>query len=586
MKHPALLRMFAVCLAPSCLCALFTGAFALYLAGRDRQDWQQKAAVWELNAAEAQRLAEEKAALQSSYALSSSLWPKWQERHEQRRTNYRTALANYSATRAGLVLGRTQLESAAEGLDEAVRALQEATGLFEAGKAALEPVYTLYQQLQGSLAQSRGLYDDAAAALPAQPSPEAPQLTPEQALALTAQTHKLYAELETLLLDLQAQTPEDQRLAADALQDAASQLNEVSGELDGFSAGQLAYTASRAIYDEAKSLLDNPPEGMSEAEARAAADALCRQGLNMSFDELGDWLRENEPESAADGETLPSLPPELVDLLVENLPDDQSLLEAALSLVTESDASLLEKEAAYREDPENMDAAALLLAASGEALDGLDRIFLLVGPTIEDAWAQILDAQWRLNLAWETLHAGQKSVEDGFAELAKTEKRLARQAIEFRLRRFALLSEQKTLKRLHESVERYEELAAQERRVRDTLLENDAVLDALRGGASLAESAARSLAQEQRAQTRSYLLQTLSAALLLAAALCGAFAACACFEKPRLKRLWPPLVSTALLAAAAEALRLSAGRGFWYAGLFVLVLSAAALPFTGRRLES
>ena len=75
----------------------------------------------------------------------------------------------------------------------------------------------------------------------------------------------------------------------------------------------------------------------------------------------------------ASGEAV-TIPPEVLSMLLEEMPSDQDLVDVAIGLIEDADSDLSAKEAAFREDPHNVGAGELFLAALLGSLDSAQRV--------------------------------------------------------------------------------------------------------------------------------------------------------------------------------------------------------------------
>ena len=575
MKHPALARMLGVFLAVISLVSLVAGALGFVRAGTDDEEKQRELSVLEKRIARAEETDAELAALRPEYEKVMLGYPERMAAHKDESDAYRMKLAEFTATRAGLSMGRRQLDETSETLDESMEMFLTGFFMFKRGEDAFQPIYDVYLVLRGTLDQEHGIYDEALASLPEGTEGE-PSLTPEQILALAQLGHEGYAQLEDLLGGLRDQTPSDQRQAAELIKKALEEYNEVGPQMQDFSVDRLAYGVTVEVYERAEEAIERMTAlGMSEEEARAAADEICRESFGLSFEELGALIAESEPEGGEG--TGVSIPPETAEQLLEEIPDDRALIEGLIGLIGEEDAALSEKEAAFRADPRDMGAAELLITGIGEGLDASERLMGLVEPTIVETKRMLDSTREQLDAAWYAIHTAQEQVKEGYAALEEKEKELVGTKKELLDARRELKIEQRALGRLTETVESYETLEERSRSLRAELRGDDEIYAREQRGTPLFSAARLALVLRRTEAVRELRLRRVCAVLAALSGAVGFVSALAAFEKPRIKKPWLPLSAAVLGTAACEAISLALGRGLWYSALFVGVF-ALLLP--------
>lgn len=589
MKHPALTRMLGVFLAVVSIISLFAGALGFGRAAGDYREQQREDTLLESRIQKAEALRLQMAEEQAAYDEAAALFPDEEARHDSERNDYRMKLATYTATRAGLVLGRRQLDEASAALDESMELFLQGLIMFLEGKKSFDQIYGIYQTLRGTLDQGQAIYQQAASRVPEGSDSEV-VFTPEEVLALAEFGHSGNAQTRELLEELREGIPADQRQAGDYVRRALEQYNEISPELEDFSVEQLAYGFSRALYDQAAEAMEAQiAEGLSPEEARAEADRICEESFGLSFDEVGQWLEENQPaESGGEGGGSASIPPEMLNMLLEQLPGDRDLVDLAVGLLDDSDRDLSEKEAAFRADPHDMSAAELLIASFKEGLDAAQRLMGLVEPTILDAKEQMDSAHHQLALGQDAILDGQRKVKDGYRQIDRTEEDLLHQLERMKRRRLRLQAEKGELDSLEAVIDRYEDALGQYRTLRAQLLSDDTIYDRKQAGEDFLDVAREELSLRVPAHRTEHRLRCVICALMIAAGAFGLLSALGAFEKPRIKRLWLPLLAALLPTAAAEGISLALGRGLLYSVLFVGVFALLLLPLClgNRRVQS
>ena len=578
MKHPALARMLGVFLAVISVLSILAGGLALVRAGSDYKEEQRQIEVLAGKVARAEELRAGSEELRPAYDAIMKDYPTQMADYHSSASDYRMKLAAYSAARAGIRMGRSQLDDTAAMLDESMEMFLTGFLLFKQGEDAFRPIYEICLSVRGTLDAGLGIYEEAAARLPDVETGEV-VFTPEEVLSLAALGHEGYGELTELLTELRDQTPPDQHQAAELIRTALETYGEAAAELDDLSVERLAYSASLALYERAEAYMDEQiAAGMSEEEARAAADRLCEASFGVSFEELGRLIAESEPEEGTGETGTAALPPEMAELLLGQLPDDGTLIDGAIALLADADASLSEKEAAFRADPHDMSAAELLLESAGEGLDSADRLLGLVEPTIRETWQTLQSTHEQLDAAWYAIYSAQQQVKEGYEALEEKLKELHTELRGLLSARGKLKDRQSSLDALTTQVEAFEDATARFRSLRSELLGEDEIYERVQAGSDFLSAAKLTLALRRSEAPQTYRLRLTACLLVIAAGLFGFVSALGAFERPRIRRLWIPLLAASLLAAAGEAISLYQGRGLWYTALFVVVFALAVLP--------
>lgn len=582
MRYPALTRMLGVFLAVLSVVTIIAGALGF---GRDKKDYQEDCredALLESRIAQTDELRGQLNGLQEGYDEASGLYPDSLDSHESRRSAYRMNLATYTATKAGLQLGRAQLDATKAMLDESMTLFQAGLDLFRESEAAFQEIYDAYLVMRETLDRANEIYDEAAARVPEGEDGEV-TFSPEEVLALAELGHSGNEQMSALLTELRDGIAPDQHEAGEFLRRAIAQYNEADSSLDSFSVELLAYEVSLALYDRAQEALDGGiAEGLSEEEARAAADRICEESFGLSFDEVGQWLEENKPTSAEEGGESGGIPPEMLNSLLDEMPSDRDLVDIAIGLLADSDRELTEKEEAFRNDPHDMSAAELVLAASKEDIDSSERLLEVVEPTVLETKQQMDAAHEQLDSAWYAIYSGQQQVEEGYRDLVKKAAEQLAELHKMRRERHALELERQKLDELEDTMDGYRSVDERYRALRAQLLADDDVYERYEKGEDFL-AAARAVLEERTPLHRSvYESRLVVCALMLAGGLFGLLAALGAFEKPKIRHLWLPLTAAILFSAAAEALSLQLGRGLAYSGLFVGIFAVLLLPLCVR----
>lgn len=582
MRYPALTRMLGVFLAVMSLLTIAAGGLAFVRAGEDHGEQQRQLGLLAEKTARAESLSDELKELQPEYDAIMVDYDTRMAGYNSAASAYRMKLATYTATKAGISLGRKQLEDSSALLDESMEMFLTGFLLFKQGEDAFQPIYDIYTVLRDTLDAGFGVYDEAAARLPAGEDGEV-VFTPEEVLALTSLGHECYAELGSLLTALRDQTPSDQHQAAELIRTALETYGEVAPGLADFSIERLTYSASLALYEQAEAVMERQiAAGMSEEDARAAADLFCEESFGLSFAELGELIAASEPAETGESGGF-ALSPEITDMLLGELPDDRALIDAALAMLSEADAALSEKEAAFLADPHDMSAAELLLGAAKEGLDASERLMGMLEPTILETKRLLDSTHEQLDAAWYAIYTAQQQVQEGYRALEDKLEELGGELGELLAERGELKTRQRALDKLTAVVERYRDLSDRLRSLRAELLGDDDIYARAKAGADYLSAAKLTLALRRTEVPREYRLRLACCVLSAIAGLFGFVSSLGAFEKPRMKRLWIPLLAAAVCAASGETISLALGRGLWYTSLFVLIFALSLLPLTVRK---
>ncbi len=579
MRFPALTRMLGVFLAVVSLLTVAAGWLGLGSADRDYQEQNRQDELLDNLIFQTETLQQELAEKQFDYDAVMRIYPGRKEQHRLDSAAYRMDLATYTATRGGLEMGRKQLDETAAMLDESMATLMQGFLLFLDAEEEFLKIYDLYASVRAALDQALSLYASAAARMPEGTEPGEVEFSPDEILALAELEHSLYAQIRDLLTGWQENMPSDQRQTADYIRKAIAEYNEAGGSLESFDVERLAYDFSKALYTQAQGAMDGAlASGLSYEEARAAADRICSEVFGLSFDEVSQWLDGNMPTGSASAGGSVDLSPEMLEMLLSRLPNDRDLVDIALGLLDDSENDLRAKEDAFRADPHDMSAAELLLAAAGQGLDALQRLFGLIEPTIVEAKKTMDATHGQLDFAWATIHKGQLAVQDSYKEMLEKDYEQFVKFRQMKRTRRELAEARDKLDELAAVVDDYEALNEHYRSLRGQLLADDEIFARKEKGEDVIEAAYAELNLRRPAHSSEFRWRRWMCALMIAGGLFGFIASLGCFEKPKMRRLWIPLLLAALPAAGSEAIALGLGRGLLYSALFVLLFALVILP--------
>ena len=129
-------------------------------------------------------------------------------------------------------------------------------------------------------------------------------------------------------------------------------------------------------------------------------------------------------------------------------------------------------------------------------------------------------------------------------------------------------------------VDDYEAVNERYRSLRGQLLADDEIFARKESGEDFLDAAQAELDLRRPAHSGELRWRRWMCALMITGGLFGFVASLGCFEKPKIRRLWIPLLLAALPAAGSEAIALVLGRGLLYSALFVVIFALVILPLT------
>lgn len=550
MKHPVLTRMIAVMLALLCGVMLLAG---LGIGRKTAREWKNaQANVQRLS----ERTQEYRAVLDALSARgfageNGDAVSAGEQAHESASARHRAALAAYTATRGGVQAGMAAMDQAESMMQMGKQAYEEGRRQFDEQAAAFEEGYRQFQEGKEKLALGMELMGEAETALSA-------------------------AEVQLASLrgmsELMDSGEEDARL--------------------GLSVA--AYDQMLSAYDAAFGLLDRLEQrgGLSEEE------------LSMIVSLIGEQTGQDVGDLQ-----LPALTPEMLEQIRQSIQSVSGMtpeeLRAKIQQERDALASREGEEPLSEEEYEAVRAAYLAnRAAILQALAAAEEQVASLSAQVAEAKAQMVQAQAQmaemdeymeqakaaieqgraaLDQAGVQLAQGEAQMQSGRAQLYEQQRKLEEERLRLEGEKAALESGAAVLRRLDANAKALQELQDQENSLRLMLLGWDSVKLRVSEGEKLlpaAVAAGESLLDEAREQ---YHGRSLTALLMLIAAVFGLATIPAAFEKTK-SRLWLflPAFLCMALAAAAEVLCERLGRGSSYSALaaagFALVLLLIGLP--------
>lgn len=584
MKHPALSRALAVVLAVFCLVTLLAGGGSLRRLHGEHAESLRKQQLLNSRIERAQGLRQTLEEQSQVCRDAANGLEAQEEAHEKAASDYRGRLATYTATRAGVRMGREALEQASNALWYGKKKFEDGYAQFQQGAAAFQEIYGLYANAKSGVDSGNEVYERGLSYLEDQESEELDMLlTPEEILAACTATRNGLGAMETLLQSA-IDNPGGDPAAADQLQQAREMLGSLSEQLGDVDPQALARRAVERILEQADAAMQSRIDaGASESEAMAEADALTQAALGMSYAETRSWLTENAndlPTGTGGVSALADIDPEQARTMLQSIGGMEEPLRQALAVLREEEQAIDAQEAALRADPEAMHSSEALLSLLKTELDAAQKIFSIVSELMETAKQQ-MDA-----IAAQMAQA-QKAIEDGITTIGRNRLKLAQQRDELDAQRDDMIAEKRRLEEEQERlgqrrqiVDEYTENRRQFRSARAVLMEYENIEAAVKADGDLIESARAELERMAGDEQTQLLRRGTIAGLLLLASVAGIVSVAGAFEKPKMKRLWIPTAATALLAALGEAGSLWLGRGLWYSALGLLLAALALLPLT------
>ncbi len=581
MKHPALTRTLAVVLAIFCLVTLIAGAGSLRRTRSDHQAALREQEVLQNRIERADTLLTELEEERADYEQAERGLDEKEDRHAHDASDYRGKLATYTATKAGLLMGREGLEQGSAAMSIGAQQFDSAYALFEKVAMAFEEIYLLYQQAGWSLEDGWAVYYEAEAYHEAGLDEELSELLPRsQVLAAVKATRTGVSGLEEVLRAAAEHAPEGETSAED-LEKALKGLQELLPLLEKLEPETLAYRAVEAAVEQAETLRQTRlSEGADEAQAAAEADAFCQAALGMSLSEAKAWMKEHKPAE----KTQPTLDLSGLDLsqlsgVTGELGSWKELLQQSLTVLEEQEQALKEQEEAMGEDPESASTKELLKLLKTD-LKGSEKLLGVVSPLMETGRGLMESLSSQMAMGRRAIAAARAALSEARRQMSETEEGLKRDHESLLETKDRLETEQTAIEQRRAVVEAYEDKQSSLRSARAALMSYDEIAAAVDAGGELLESARQELRQRQDEEERQYKGRVANAVLMLASCLTGAVCVAGAFEKPKMKRLWIPAALTVLLAAAGEALSLSLGRRLWYSAIFLIPAAAALIPLT------
>lgn len=591
MKHPALARVLAAVLAVVSVLTILSGAVGVGKAVKDNKENIRKSDVLSgkiLNASLLGRRLKEDAEVFNS---ADSKLPADRERYGDDISEYRKELATHTATKAGLVLGRGALGSAAAAMKDGWDKYNEGYAAYEQGAAAFEEGYQQYLAAKEGLEMGWAAYNEGMAQLEANSELIAQQKQQVEMLLKAIEEVKLrIAELKAYIDDMKEQMPIDQALLEEKLKELEELINQLAPQLSQYEKDMLVYNAACALYEEAEKYMAQLVEqGYSEKEVKAKADEICMESFDMTFEELKVWLETNKPvlddenQEIQDSQIKIELTQEQYEALLKLINENEGLMEGAEEALAAAEAELEKLEEQLRAALEAMEEPVRQLEQLRMQLEEGQKQLEAGEPAILEGKAQMDAAKKGMEAARAALEEGQKQIDSGWAQMAAKEKELDEQAEELKAEKARLEEAYDSIDAMELTVEDYETLEDSYSSARAALMSYDGIARKVNEGGELINSAETELELMRRNAGNEFRNRMILCVLMM---LCGSFGVLSmlgAFEKLRIRRLWILVSAAAVIAAASEIWSIAIGRGMLYTSVFVLIFGAALIPLTVSR---
>ena len=591
MKHPALVRLLAVALAIVSVLTLLSGAICVGKAVKDNnENLGQIDLLSEKtdNAALLLRQLEEGKGDFESTDLSLS---ETRDQYNQDMSDFRTELATHTATRAGLVLGRSALGTASAALKSGREQYEQGLAAYEEGAAAFDELYQQYLAAKEGLELGWAAYYEGVKQLEENSAElDAQRQKVETMLTAISATKETISQLKELIASLEEQLPEDQEAMEAKLKELEDLINELSPKLSEYEKQLLLYNAACALVEEADKLMARLiEEGYSDEEVKARADELCMEAFGMRYEELKLWLENNEPVLDEENQEIQEnriqieLTQEQYEALLKLLNENKDQLQKAKEALEAAEAQLAEQEAQLQAALAAMDEPAKQLALLKAQLEEGQKQLEAGEPAILEGKAQMDAAKAGLDAAKTALDEGEKQLNAGWGQMAAKEKELEEQAEELKTEKERLEGVYADIGTMEDSVDSYESLEDRTASAKAALTAYDGIARRVGQGGELIASANAELQEMQANGEKAYRGRLAMSILMILSGVFGILSVLVAFEKIRCRGLWLFVLAAALLSAGSELCSLLLGRGLLYTAIFVVIFGIILLPLTIER---
>lgn len=522
MKHPALTRVFAAALAVMCLVMLLAGGMGLGKAAANKQADDEDMQRLESRINEYTEL-ENTLAGKKTYQQQKATLDRKEDAHAENASEHRRTLAEYTATRGGLIQGAAALDEAdaafAQGKSQFEAGLEE----FEAQEAAFNEGYEQYQQGVQQLEQMKQLYAATSVMLE----------SAEQDLARISEMGELMENGDK----------------ADILEKGVEQMDN-----------------ALAAYDQAAGYVnDLAQQGViTEEQLKQFADAITA-AVGMSPEEMRATAQQTRDEMA------------------NSDPDDVISDEQFEQLKTQYEQNKDRLEAAAAAAQTQVDNYKAQLVAMKEQMDAAQAEIDKMAPIMEEGKKSIELGRAQMDAIKAQMEQGEKALNDGRAAIREEQAKLEDTQAELEQQKLDLEENRANLDRDKQAAEDKLELEQQRNYLRAVLLDRDGISRRSDEGMELSAAASEYLDSQRAENLRSFRGRMAAYALMVLGAVAGFVGIPAAFEKTKKRSMLvlPPVICLGC-AAAAEIICIALGRGSSYSAIgvmiFALIQSLLVLP--------
>lgn len=517
MKHPALTRALAACLAVLCLVMLLAGLMGL---GKTAEDNQANLDSYSRLLARIDEYDTVSAALDGSisYQDAKAQLDELQAEHDESASKHRTELATYTATRSGLNQGAAALDTADAAMQSAWE--QYYAGLAEFEKQAAEFEEGYKQFLEGKQQMEAGL------------------LQYETMAALMNGVTGQLANLKGMgdIIDSEDENARQQLSLA-------------------------AYDGALSAYDESLGLLDMlVAQGAITQEQLQQLRTAVTEIVGSSPEEIRQAAQTARDEIAAGSEDG-VLTDEQFAAIKTAYQNNRDNIQRFIQAIEQALAPLQEQLASTKDE---LDKAQAEMAKMEEYME--------LGKTgIEQGRLALEQVKTQLEQGEAALYDGRTQIWYNLGELRKQAEELAQEKQE-------LDEGSQKLSAMSLSAQEQKELEQRQTSVRLMLLDRDGIEERFDGGMELSQ-AAREYADEYLAElNHDHQMRIIANVLMIIAAVAGLLTVPAAFEMLKNRHmLWLPPVLCLALAFAAECVFLAMGRGSSYSVIGVMIFAVVQL---------
>lgn len=581
MKHPVLVRVFAIVLTILCLVMMLAGLLGLRSASRDRQRAYEDAGRLRDRAA-AYTVA--LAALEDGtpYQEANENLQRHQAEHDKLASRHRSEMALYTATQSGLRSGTYAMDQADAAFAEGKRQYEAGLAEFNKQAAAFDAQVAQFQQGKQQLLNFVSLYNAAAQLL--QNAQGHAQNAHAMADLLDSGDPDARRQLTLAAYDGMLAAADQSAALIQTIRDLSPTLDAIAemdaGSLDSLSQlGQLGDLAGSDVQmpeidpeqvRQIKEVYDQAWPQVKELIAQMdtlipAMDAAAQNATGKSIAELRADAQAQRDAVASGEEDVP-LSDDQFEALRASYAASRELIAAAQANAD----SLLGQFQSVSDQIGGVLGAAQEQIAQAEGM-------------LEQGKAAIEQGRAALAEAGKQIEAGEKALYDARAMIWWQMGQQRQKAAKLEHEKARLDLESAQLKETEEAVEARKELEQNERSLRLMLLQREDVQTRADEGAALSDAAILAAAGVEENADFQWKGRSLAYLLLIAAGVLGILGLPAAFEKTKSRfLLLAPVLLCLLCAGAAEGVCLYLGRGSSYSALggaiFALIQLLVSIP--------